>query len=410
LQTGPFRVRHSIFTFVVVASSVLFLPILSFLWAEQEQQRARVFCVADVHGDFDDFVAILQKAGVINADHHWIAHDATLVQLGDILDRGPKPREAMDLLMSLEKEASASGGRVVSLLGNHEVMNIMGDLRYVTPVNFASFADNNSSKRQRNAYDEYVKWRKSHAALIAELVQPMELTETEWMARHPEGFVEQREAFGPHGEYGKWLRSHSAITKIGMSIFLHGGIATSLAGMKLDDINSRIRDEIKTFDAAKQYFQDKGLILSFFNLQELTAVLQAELMAQRKSRVPGSEKDQTRIGEFLEFGNWLSVRPDSPLWFRGYDQWSEEEGVAQIDKILRGYGAAHVVIGHTVQKGGRIRSRFADKVFLIDTGMLSSYYPGGRASVLEIYDGAKFTADYMDQQVLLLEPAHSTAP
>jgi hypothetical protein len=195
-----------------------------------------------------------------------------------------------------------------------------------------------------------------------------------------------------------------------MSIFLHGGIATSLAGMKLDDINSRIRDEIKTFDAAKQYFQDKGLILSFFNLQELTAVLQAELMAQRKSRVPGSEKDQTRIGEFLEFGNWLSVRPDSPLWFRGYDQWSEEEGVAQIDKILRGYGAAHVVIGHTVQKGGRIRSRFADKVFLIDTGMLSSYYPGGRASVLEIYDGAKFTADYMDQQVLLLEPAHSTAP
>ena len=111
MQTGPFRVRHSIFTFVVVASSVLFLPILSFLWAEQEQQRARVFCVADVHGDFADFVAILQKAGVINADHHWIAHDATLVQLGDILDRGPKPREAMDLLMSLEKEASASGGQ-----------------------------------------------------------------------------------------------------------------------------------------------------------------------------------------------------------------------------------------------------------------------------------------------------------
>ena len=50
--------------------------------------------------------------------------------------------------MALEKEAGQAGGRVVSLLGNHEMMNIMGDLRYVTPVNYASFSDSNSEKRQ----------------------------------------------------------------------------------------------------------------------------------------------------------------------------------------------------------------------------------------------------------------------
>ena len=108
----------------------------------------------------------------------------------------------MDLLMSLEKEAPQAGGRVVSLLGNHEMMNIMGDLRYVTAVNYASFAEANSEERQKFAYQAYMKWRGSHAALLAELPQPMELTEAEWMARHPAGFIEQREALGPKGNYG----------------------------------------------------------------------------------------------------------------------------------------------------------------------------------------------------------------
>src|SRR6266550_5890264 len=128
-------------------------------------------------------------------------------------------------------------------------------------------------------------------------------------------------------------------------------------------------------------------------------------MAERKSRVSPDEQRQARIAQFLGYQDWLSVRPDGPLWFRGYDQWTDEEGAAQIGKILEAYDAAHVAVGHTVQRSGRIRPRFGDKVFLIDTGMLSSYYPGGRASALEIRNDAKFTAEYMDQQVVLLEPA-----
>ena len=53
-------------------------------------------------------------------------------------------------------------------------------------------------------------------------------------------------------------------------------------------------------------------------------------------------------------------------------------------KLVQAYKAAHIVVGHTVQKTGRIRARFGDKIFLIDTGMLSSYYPGGRPSALEV--------------------------
>jgi hypothetical protein len=150
---------------------------------------------------------------------------------------------------------------------------------------------------------------------------------------------------------------------------------------------------------------DERLILPFFNLQEITAVAQAEITAEKKSRVLSNPDLQAKLFQFLQFPDWLSVRVDGPLWFRGYDQWSEEEGTSQVDKILQSFNANHLVTGHTVQKGGSIRSRFGGKVFLIDTGMLSSYYPGGRASALEIQNNVKFTAEYMDQQVVLLEPA-----
>src|SRR5262249_46070928 len=180
------------------------------------------------------------------------------------------------------------------------------------------------------------------------------------------------------------------------------------AKTKVDAMNVRIRDEIKAFDASKQYLQNEKLILPFFNLQEINNTLQAEVIAERKSRVLANNERQAKILEFLRYQDWFSVRVDGPLWFRGYDQWSEEGGAPQVSKVLEAYKATHLVVGHTVQKGGRMRPRFGNKVFLIDTGMLSSYYPGGRASALEICGNDKFIAVYLDQQVVLLDSAGSS--
>ena len=372
------------------------------------EPRETVIAIGDVHGDFEDLVGILQRTGLIDKQKHWTGGKTAFVQVGDLLDRGPKPREVMDLMISLEKEAVQAGGQVVSLMGNHEMMNIMGDLRYVTAANYASFVDGNSEKRQKAAYDDYVKWGGSHRSLVAELPQPMELTEAEWMARHPAGFIEQREAFSPQGEYGKWLRGKSAVAEINGIIFLHGGISPDVAKMKIDAINSQIRSEIKEFDAAKQYLQNEKLILPFFNLQEIASVLQAEIIAERKSNVPANDERQAKILDFLKFNDWLSVREDGPLWFRGYDRWTDEQGAPQAGKILEAYQATHIVVGHTVQKGGRIRPRFGNEVFLIDTGMLSSYYPGGHPSALGICGNGKFVAVYLDQQVLPIDSTESS--
>ena len=392
-------------------SILLLLALAGSAWARPVKAPAKlpetIVAIADVHGDFDDFVAILQRTGLINQQNHWTGGKTTFVQCGDLLDRGPKPREVMDLMMALEKEAEQAGGQVVSLLGNHEMMNIMGDLRYVTPVNYASYADSNSEKRQKAAYAEFVKWSSSHASLLAELPQPMELTEAEWMARHPAGFIEQREAFGPKGQYGGWLRKHAAVVEIGGSIFLHGGIHPDLAKLKIDAMNDQIRDEIKTLDASKQYLQNEKLILPFFTFQEIDNVLQAEVVAERKSRATGNKDREAKIVEYLNRDNWLSTKPDGPLWFRGYDQWGEADGTTQVDTLLEAFKAARIVVGHTVQKGGRIRVRFGGKVFLIDTGMLNSYYPGGRASALEICGDAKIAVVYLDRQVVLFGPGGS---
>jgi Calcineurin-like phosphoesterase len=360
--------------------------------------------IGDVHGDFNDFCAILQRVGLIDEQRHWTGGKATLVQVGDLIDRGPKPREVMDLLISLEEQAADAGGRVVALLGNHEVMNLMGDLRYVTVENYTSFADSESEKRRRTAFERYLAWRSSHPQLLAELYQPvLPETEAEWMTKHPPGFIEQRDAFSPKGIYGKWIRQRSALAKIGGVIFLHGGISPTLISLKLDEINVRIRSEIQQYDEDRQGLTDENVLLPFFTLQEAVAVAQAELIAERKSRTPSNQVRQAKILEFLEFSSWLCVREDGPLWFRGYDQWSEEEGLPQVEKILGGYNATNIVVGHTVQRTAHIRSRFGGKAMLIDTGMLSSYYPGGKASALEINDDGRFTAVYLDQQVVLLE-------
>lgn len=366
--------------------------------------------IGDVHGDFDDFCSILQRVGLIDEQRHWTGGNATFLQLGDLIDRGPQPRQVLDLMLSLDEQSAKAGGRVVALLGNHEMMNLMGDLRYVSVGNYAGFVDSESENRRQSAFQKYSDWRKAHPQLLAELNQPvLPETEAEWMIRHPLGFIEHRAAFGPAGIYGKWLRQRSALIKIGGVIFLHGGINPDLTSIALDQINERIRGEINQYDDARQYLADENVLLPFFTLQEAIAASQAELIAERKQRSKQNDTRLARIEQFLALGGWLSVREDGPLWYRGYDQWSEEEGAPKVEKILAAYNATNIVVGHTVQKTARIRPGFGGRIMFIDTGMLSSYYHGGKPSALEINEHGKFTAVYLDQQVALpdAKSAHS---
>src|SRR6476469_7886853 len=99
-----------------------FLPILCLVLAplvaqDNFQDVARIVAIGDVHGGFDEMVAVLRGVGVINEKNKWSGGKTQLVQTGDVVDRGSDSRKVMDLLMDLEKQARKAGGMVHPLLG-----------------------------------------------------------------------------------------------------------------------------------------------------------------------------------------------------------------------------------------------------------------------------------------------------
>jgi hypothetical protein len=405
---APRHLTHFFIAFLAALALSVFTPSA----AGSEPQR--IVAIGDIHGEFDGLASILEQAKIIDAQHRWTGGSAVLVQTGDFLDRGPKSRAVMDLLVSLEQQAPKQDGKVVVLLGNHEVMNLIGDLRYVAPEAYAEFADAGSEKRRRQAYEQYVDWRKRRAKKLGEPPPPLTPEEErQWLAAHPAGFVEHRDGFSPRGKYGKWLRGRQSVHEAARVLFLHGGISPELASWTVDAFNQRLREELQLFDRAAEWMQRERLILPFFTLEEIVPLAQQELEARTKAagsreESPEQKAQRAMLEAVAGYRSWLSFHSDGPLWYRGYAKWSDAEGAAQIQKILDNYKATAVVVGHTPQDSGRIRARFSGKAFLIDTGMLASYYPGGQASALEIQDG-RFTAIYRDQRIVLLEPPKAQA-
>ncbi len=356
----------------------------------------RVVAVGDVHGDADALAGILQRSGVTDANRHWSGGSTVLVQVGDLLDRGDHGREVLDFMMALEKEAPRSGGRVIALLGNHEFMNLVGDLRYVTPAAFAEFSGGDSAKIRSKAYQRYCAWAKKRAQKVGYPREPE--PEENWNAHHPLGFVEQREQFSAKGKYGRWLRQRPAVAQVGDVIFLHGGIDPALGVTGVAELNQHIQAEVRKFDELSSDLQARGIILPFFTFSEVLESAVAEL----KAGAPDPQL-RARLEDLVDYSRWYSFRDDGPLWFRGYSQWTEEEGMARLSAMLARLGARHVVVGHTPQAEFRIRQRFGGRVFLIDTA-ITRYYAGGHPSALEIENG-RFTAVYPDGRKTLLDPS-----
>lgn len=381
----------------------------------QTGARSRIVAIGDVHGAYDNLVEILKRADLIDDTRRWTGGNATLVQLGDFTDRGPGVRRVMDLFIALEAQSRNAGGRVITLLGNHEVMNLLGETRDVSPATFASFADAESDARREAAYKAYVKLASTRAAVLPTPPAVYRQSREAWMAAHPPGFVEYREALSPRGEYGRWLRSKPMVTMIRDTIFMHAGVQPGEGPGKLDDLNTRLRDEIRRFDASLQRLVDRKAALPFFTLQEMLELSAAEIDAASAvvgaARENGSEPDLSPFDtavlqeaqQMVRMGSWMALAPEGPLWFRGYAMWESDEAAAnRMTKLLAKYKAARFVVGHTPIRSGTITSRFGGRVFLIDTGMLTSYYAGGQPSALEI-DGGKYTAIYLDKKVALTE-------
>lgn len=175
---------------------------------------SKILAVSDIEGNFVAFLKLLLANKVIDKYLRWIFQDGHLVIAGDCFDRGEEVMECLWLIYSLEEKARRAGGYVHFLLGNHEIMNLNGDWRYVHP-----------------------KYAQSSGIPFTAL-------------------------YNGNNELWRWLCTKNVMEKIGDILFVHAGVSQEMLQLKLPitDINNRIRPY---YNRANQSFDDPLLSIVF---------------------------------------------------------------------------------------------------------------------------------------------------
>jgi hypothetical protein len=312
-------------TALVRVLCLITVALLSIARAEAEAYRwsniERVIAFADVHGAYDDLTQLLRTAGVVDADLHWTAGTAHVVSTGDLMDRGPGSRKVLDLLMRLQMQAQSAGGMLHVVLGNHEAMNLLGDLRYVTPAEFAAYESEEPADVREKARQE---WSSSHGPAAA----------AEFDRKFPRGYFAKRAAFARDGQYGHWLLGLPVAVIINDTLFMHGGPSAVLAGLSIDEINRRYREALSS-------------------VESLDAADRNPLLSQ-----------------------------DGPNWYRGTAVCNEASENDVLKPVMDALGVTRAVIGHTITRNLRVASRFGGAVVKLDTGMNRPVYKGHPAALL----------------------------
>lgn len=318
----------------------------------------RVVAIGDVHGALDELVTVLRGTGLADEDLNWTGGKAHLVSVGDLIDRGDYGRQVMDLLMRLQGEAAAAGGAVHVVLGNHEVMNLTGDLRYVSAGDYAQFG-------------------------------------TEAPAGLPAGFLERRAAFAPDGEYGRWLLSLPVAILVGDTLFVHGGVSARLEGLSLEEINASSLRDVRNFAAGWHALLAAGLLTDADDFDAIRVRGAALARGAEDERLRRIGMDITTALDGLPFD------PEGPLWYRGTARCHPYTETQVTAAVLDGLGARRVAIGHTPTQTRRITSRKEGRVLKIDAGMNSAAYRGRTAAL--IIEGESVSAWYAGEGAAPIE-------
>ena len=331
----------------------------------------RIVAVGDVHGAYDALVVTLQKAGVIDGELRWSGGKTHLVSTGDVLDRGADSRRVMDLLMRLEQEAAQSGGRVHLLLGNHEVMNLVGDLRYVDDGEYAAYEDLDTAGDRERWFRHYFAGRRAGGDETA--------ARKAFARRAPPGFFGHRKALRYDGKYGKWLLTKPLIVVINDTAFAHGGLPPVVAERGLAGVNKTLKADLRAFVESLGTLQDIGILNPVDKFREYPLVLEDVAAA---GQLTG---DALTAGlALVDAGQSPLFGPSGPTWYRGTASCSEVIEADALDRALDAIRASRVVIGHTTTRTLQIQQRLGGRVVEIDTGMLKETYGGsGNALILE---------------------------
>ena len=350
---------------------------------EAASRTERLVAIGDVHGDLETFCRLLARLELVDEELRWRGADARCVQLGDLIDRGARGREVLELAMRLEVEAAAAGGAFVVLLGNHEVMNLMGDLRYVPAEEYAAFAGEEDPAMRASARERILSLvTSSHPLLRSRYFaeRRAELNARTFDEFFPPGFFAHRAAFRPDGRYGKWLLSRLVVHRHADTLFAHAGVDPAVGFAPLETINSRAHVELRSFFRGVEELERLGVFHAALDL----SILEDLIAAERKAGMAAAlERPVALIEKALE-GTLLHEK--GPIWSRTLARDAERPLYRAFVSLLEYHAVRHMVVGHTVTRSRRIETRFGHRLILVDTGMNQRFY-GGTPSALELPPG-----------------------
>ncbi|GAA6032125.1 hypothetical protein JCM8097_007085 [Rhodosporidiobolus ruineniae] len=311
------------------------------------EYKQRVVAVADIHGDLPHLMRILRRAELVDLKGQWTGGETILVQTGDIVDRGPDTIAIYRYLQTLRPQAEKAGGGLLSLMGNHEVMNYLGDWRYVTKEDIASFGGERNRREAMSTGWIGQEWRGNYSftARVPYLISsfPPSVPATSFPVT-PLGSSDRRFV----GDPSPPLPADEDPFAYSAASFVHGGITPEyLSSLDTDSPISKINSI--------------GSSILYSLLNSPAAPLGLPRSATPEQREFWSER--------------------GPLWCRDWALEEEEEICGRVDKALEMLKVKRMIMGHTPQFEG-ILSRCGGKVLVIDTGISRAY--GGPLSSLKI--------------------------
>lgn len=311
----------------------------------------RIIAIGDLHGDLTALIYALTRAGLIDENGKWIGNNSIVVQVGDVLDRGGRgvsvpstdgleEVQIFHYLYKLNKQARRDNGRVISLIGNHELMNMLGDFRYASSEHIDGFG----------SYEDRIA------------------------------------AFKPGGDLAQKIACNSlAIVKIGDWIFVHGGLLPEHIETIMKNKNLEER-HVNISNCENNNYQHNQID----NYQDNNSFFKIINNLVRNILIGNTRLDSiSREEESLLFGG------DGIFWTRRYS--GDIVGENQCQEITKtmslldmDVSKGGLVVGHTPQPV--INSRCNNRVWRIDTAMSEAFGTrnnDARIQVLEILDNGR---------------------
>lgn len=320
----------------------------------------RIVAIGDLHGSYEKALRILKAAGLIDGDLRWSGGEEHLVITGDVLDRGTGGRELMDLLRRLQGESQAAGGYVHMLLGNHEAMNLMRDLRYVNPVAFQSFASEEKKPDRRAALKSYLASRPKNAN--------REVATNEFEKKYPPGYFARQQSLNPDGEYGEWLLGLPGIVKVNDVIYMHGGLTEEIAEVGVDETNRLVQSDLRRHLESRGVLEKRGIVEPWMEYVDILWVRQ-----QGKEQGDKLPKElRLAVDGLVGTSDSLMLGGRGPLWYRGGSHEDERIERDSLERTLELMEARAIVVAHSPTEGREITSRFQNRLFRIDHDISSS--------------------------------------